>query len=190
MRIIVGGQARKAGKTAVVCRLISALPQFEWTAVKISGHGHGLAGAAYDLREETLDSAAGDTRRYLEAGARHAWWLRGDLEQALPALRAILARSGTWIVESTRAIGLLESDVALMVVSRGGEVKESARLAGHAPDALVTLGGGAEAAGSGALGLYQIGDPALVAFVLSRGKRQIDPEQRASSADAGFETER
>jgi molybdopterin-guanine dinucleotide biosynthesis protein len=189
MRIVVGGQARKAGKTALVCRLIAALPQFEWTAVKISGHGHGLTGADYDLREEMPDSAAGDTRRYLEAGARHAWWLRGDLEKALPALRAVLARSEAWIVESTRAIGLLEYDVALMVVSRGGEVKDAARRFQDAASALVTLGGGEEAAGSGALRLYQIGDAALVEFVLNRGKGHFDHQRPAGSADRGFETE-
>ncbi len=38
--IVVGGSNRGVGKTALVCGLIAALPEYRWTAVKISTHEH------------------------------------------------------------------------------------------------------------------------------------------------------
>jgi hypothetical protein len=182
MRIIVGGQSRKAGKTTLVCRLIGALPQFEWTVVKISGHTHGLEGAAYDLKEETAHDAAGDTRRYLDAGARHAWWLRGDLEQALPALRACLESARDWIVESTSAIGLIECDAVLLAVAEG-KIKEAAKRSAERAHALVRIGGMSSLSAPGGVRLYDIGDPALLDFVLRRGEGQRNANRIARSPD-------
>ncbi len=39
--IVVGGSGRGAGKTALVCGLIRALPEIPWTAIKVTSHGHG-----------------------------------------------------------------------------------------------------------------------------------------------------
>ena len=38
--IVVGGSNRGVGKTALVCGLIAALPDYQWTAVKITTHDH------------------------------------------------------------------------------------------------------------------------------------------------------
>jgi len=38
--VVVGGSNRGVGKTALVCGLIAALPEYRWTAVKITGHDH------------------------------------------------------------------------------------------------------------------------------------------------------
>jgi hypothetical protein len=190
MRIVVGGEARKAGKTAAVCSLIAALPRFDWTAVKVSGHRHGLAGADFELREETPETAAGDTLRYLKAGARHAWWLRGDLAKGAAALREILARRDAWIVESTRAIGWLEHDVTLIAVAQAGEaVKPSAVPARSMASALVTLEGRHAASTAGAGRLYKIGDAALVSFVLSHRKLHLHPERAGGAAHPGLEAQ-
>ena len=115
MRIILGGLARKCGKTALVCRILTLAPEMNWTAVKISHHAAD-PGAQFTLSEELLPGSEGDTRRYLQAGAAHAYWLRGDLHTALPQLRALLAHAENWIVESTTAIPSLEHDYALIVV--------------------------------------------------------------------------
>ncbi len=126
MRIIVGGEARKVGKTSVVCRLIRGFPDIPWTAVKISGHDHGLEPGAWALTAETEAGTATDTQRYLVAGAVHALWLRGDAEAALPALRERLARAPHWIVESTRAASWLEHDLSILVTdAKNGEKKPS-----------------------------------------------------------------
>lgn len=39
--VVVGGSGKDVGKTSVVCAVIAALPEFEWTAVKITGHDYG-----------------------------------------------------------------------------------------------------------------------------------------------------
>ncbi len=139
MRIIVGGLSRKTGKTALVCRIIALTPELQWTVVKVSHHAPE-DGTAYALREEKEAGGNGDTRRYLSAGAAHAWWLYGDFEAALPELRRRLEASENWIVESTRAVRELPHDYALLVVDpdrmedekllallgRGGEGQEDA----------------------------------------------------------------
>ncbi len=38
--IVVGGSNRGVGKTALVCGLIAALPEYRWNAVKITSHDH------------------------------------------------------------------------------------------------------------------------------------------------------
>lgn len=118
MRIIVGGLARKTGKTALVCRIVSLTPELRWLAVKVSHHAPE-SGAAYELTEEFDAGPSGDTRRYLAAGAARAFWLKGSLEAGLAELKALLNSSENWIVESSRAVRLLEHDYALLVVEPG-----------------------------------------------------------------------
>ena len=43
--VVVGGHTRNIGKTMVVANLIAALPQYNWTAMKITQHGHGICSA-------------------------------------------------------------------------------------------------------------------------------------------------
>ena len=40
--IVIGGHSRNVGKTSVVAGLIAALPEFRWTALKITQHGHSV----------------------------------------------------------------------------------------------------------------------------------------------------
>ena len=115
MRIIVGGLARKCGKTTLVCRILALTPEKNWTAVKVSHHAPE-PGESFTLSEELSPGGEGDTRRYLQAGAARSYWLRGDLNSALPRLRALLAESENWVVESTAAIPAVEHDYALLVV--------------------------------------------------------------------------
>lgn len=112
MRIIVGGTGRKTGKTTLVCRILALSPGRRWTAVKVSHHAPA-SGARFEILEETEPGPSGDTRRYLAAGAARAFWLRGDLAQALPALQALLDSCENWVVESTRAARLIEADLVL-----------------------------------------------------------------------------
>jgi molybdopterin-guanine dinucleotide biosynthesis protein len=115
VRIIVAGLGRKSGKTEVVCRMIALTPEREWTAVKISHH-EAAAGERYTLVE---DRESGDSGRYAAAGAKHAYWLRGELAAALPELREVLGRARNWIVESGSAVRELEHDYAFLVVQPG-----------------------------------------------------------------------
>ena len=127
MRIIVGGQTRKIGKTTAVCRILQGFPDVVWTALKVSGHPHGIPALAWAIDEETMPGPATDTSRYLEAGAASALWFRGDLEAGHAAIEKALSRSRHWIVESTRAAAWLEHDLAILIVDPSKtEVKESA----------------------------------------------------------------
>jgi len=68
--IVVGGSSRGVGKTPLVCGLIAALPEFRWTAVKITTHDHGQPKPIW---EETTAGKGTDTARYLAAGAVRAF---------------------------------------------------------------------------------------------------------------------
>ncbi len=135
MRIIVGGTGRKTGKTSLVCRILALSPERRWTAVKVSHHAPA-AGAPFELIEETQAGPSGDTRRYLAAGAARAFWLRGDFDQGLPALRALLGACENWIVESTRAARRVEADLVLIAggPSLPDEDALTALLRGGQPD--------------------------------------------------------
>src|SRR5260370_1098850 len=56
--VVVGGNARNVGKTSLICGILRAFPEFNWRVLKITPHEHR--------------SASGDTRRFVEAGAREA----------------------------------------------------------------------------------------------------------------------
>jgi hypothetical protein len=90
--VVVGGSGRKVGKTTVMCEIIAATPEANWTAVKITPHAH----------ERTR---YGDTERYLAAGAVNAL-----LTNELPAA------GGNVIIESTSIVDVIKPDLFLFVV--------------------------------------------------------------------------
>ena len=55
--IVVGGSNKGVGKTALVCGLIAALPEYRWAAVKISSHMHAQ-GVSRGLGEHGLGDSA------------------------------------------------------------------------------------------------------------------------------------
>ncbi len=134
MRIVViGGQARKVGKTSVMAGLIRSLRRLAWTAVKISRHGGmiphpgkaqspGMAlNSGFILTEETAASRATDTGRFLAAGAKRALWLRaetGRMTEAVAALIEALEGEENVMIESTGALRILTPEVGIIVVDR------------------------------------------------------------------------
>jgi hypothetical protein len=141
--IVIGGHSRSVGKTSVVAGLISALPEFQWTAVKITQYGHGICSAngeacdcatadhSWAISEERDRSGDSDTSRFLVAGAVHAWWARteqGRLAEAMPALRRRLEGSANVIIESNSVLKFLRPDLYLTVLDPGtADFKNSAR---------------------------------------------------------------
>ncbi|MGA8041194.1 MAG: hypothetical protein WCA37_00185 [Terracidiphilus sp.] len=118
--IVVGGSACGVGKTALVCALIRALPEFAWTAVKITGHGHGRSEA---IREETIAGEVNDTARYLAAGAKRALLVTApdcDFVQVLQTLRLSIDPGTPLILESNRIVDYLQPDVCLAVDGEPG----------------------------------------------------------------------
>ncbi len=141
--VVIGGHSRSVGKTSVVAGLISALPEFNWTAVKITQYGHGICsanGAACDcatgdhswaISEERDRSGESDTSRFLVAGAAQALWVRteqGRLAEAMPALRRRLVSAHNVIMESNSVLKFMRPDLYLTVLDPSTEdFKNSAR---------------------------------------------------------------
>jgi hypothetical protein len=129
--LVIGGHTRSVGKTSVVAGIIAALPEFHWTALKITQYGHGICsanGEACDcvtadhslaVSEEKDRSGESDTSRFLVAGADRSWWIRtqqGQLAEAMPRIRKILATSQNTIIESNSILRFLKPDLYLTVL--------------------------------------------------------------------------
>src|SRR5205807_8048357 len=100
--VVIGGHSRSVGKTSLVAGLIAALPEFQWTAAKVTQFGHGFCSAngepcdcatdahEWAITEERDRSGISDSSRFLVAGATRALWVRtrqGMLAEAMPELR-------------------------------------------------------------------------------------------------------
>lgn len=141
--VVIGGHSRNVGKTSVVAGLISALREFDWTAVKITQYGHGICstnGEACDcatdehswaISEERDRSGESDTSRFLTAGAAKSLWVRteqGRLAEAMPELRKRLQNAGNVIMESNSVMKFLRPDLYLTVLDPAtADFKNSAR---------------------------------------------------------------
>ena len=141
--IVVGGHSRSVGKTSVVTGLIAALPDFHWTAVKITQYGHGVCSAngqrcdcatgdhSWAISEERDRSGETDSSRFLLAGAVRSLWVRteqGRLAEAMPSLREKLRPAENVILESNSILKFLRPDLYLTVLDPStADFKNSAR---------------------------------------------------------------
>ncbi len=129
--IVVGGHSRSVGKTSVVAGLIAALPEFHWTAIKITQYGHGICSAdgapcdcatddhSWALTEERDRSGESDSSRFLVSGAARSLWVRtrqGMLAEAMPRLRQELAGAENAILESNSIMRFLRPDLYITVL--------------------------------------------------------------------------
>jgi hypothetical protein len=157
--VVIGGHSRNIGKTSVVAGLIAAMPEYRWTAFKITQYGHGFCtadGAPCDCQtdDHTLavsaerDPSTGtDSARYLGAGAERSLWVRsrqGMLAEAMPRVRKELEAceraGGNAILESNSIMQFLKPDLYLSVLDAGtADFKESARLFLDRADAVLVV---------------------------------------------------
>ncbi|HZT31925.1 MAG TPA: hypothetical protein VFA33_18695 [Bryobacteraceae bacterium] len=161
MLVVVGGHTRNIGKTAVAAGIIHALPEGNWTAIKITQLGHGICAARgkhcgceadmdhpFSIREE-VQPGRSDTGRYVAAGARRCYWVRtvaGQLRHAVPRLRGILSESENAIIESNSVMEYLQPDVFLMVLDFGCEdFKPSSQRFLHRAHAFIVIDNGIHA---------------------------------------------
>jgi hypothetical protein len=134
--VVIGGHSRSVGKTSVVAGLIAALPEYKWTALKITQYGHGVCSMngeschcatedhTWAISEERDRSGESDTSRFLVAGATRAWWVRteqGRLAEAMPTIRRRLAESGNVILESNSILKFIRPDIYLTVLDPATE---------------------------------------------------------------------
>ncbi|MFP5229964.1 MAG: hypothetical protein ACLGXA_20300 [Acidobacteriota bacterium] len=141
--IVVGGQSRNIGKTSVVAGLIARLPEFRWTAFKVTQFGHGFctadgtpcqcqtADSCVSLTAEHDAASGTDTARFLAAGAARSLWVRtriGMLAEAMPRIEKELAASENAMIESNSILDFLKPDLYLPVLDPTiADFKESAR---------------------------------------------------------------
>ncbi|MBA3916065.1 MAG: hypothetical protein H0X25_19895 [Acidobacteriales bacterium] len=151
--VVVGGHSRNVGKTSVVAGLIAAMPEYRWTAMKITQYGHGVcsrngeacgcatASHSWTMDEERDRCDRGDTSRFLAAGAERVWWVRteqGRLAEAMPAVREKLGGEEYAIVESNSLMKFMRPDVYLAVLDPGtADFKTSAQEVLDRADAFV-----------------------------------------------------
>ncbi|MGB8990001.1 MAG: hypothetical protein WCC37_25615 [Candidatus Sulfotelmatobacter sp.] len=129
--VVIGGHSRSVGKTSVVAGLIAALPEYDWTAVKITQYGHGICSAngeacdcatgdhSWAISEEKDRSGESDTSRFLVAGAERSLWVRteqGRLAEAMPALRRRIESASNVIVESNSVLKFMRPDLYVTVL--------------------------------------------------------------------------
>ncbi|MHB8502293.1 MAG: hypothetical protein ACYDCG_09420 [Candidatus Acidiferrales bacterium] len=169
--IVIGGHTRSIGKTQLVCDIISAFPQANWIAGKITQYGHGVCAqngndcdCAPDehicaIEWEAHPQSGTDSARFLAAGARKSFWLRtkqGFLAEGLPLMRDALQEtlgeagqdSPPLILESNSLLQFLKPSLYFAVIDPAREdFKDSARVALDRADALV-LRGSMEAPGA------------------------------------------
>jgi molybdopterin-guanine dinucleotide biosynthesis protein len=197
--IVVGGHSRNIGKTSVVAGLIARLPEFHWTAFKITQYGHGFCTAdGKPCQCQTADScvavnfehdsASGtDTSRFLAAGAARSVWVRtriGMLAEAMPRIEKELAASENAILESNSILEFLRPDLYLTVLDPAvADFKDSARRFLPLADAILLLSPGVPSSGVDPNGLvaevpqFPIAAPAYMSDALVEFVRQ-----RVSSA--------
>jgi hypothetical protein len=130
--VVIGGHSRSVGKTSVVAGLIAALPQYHWTALKITQFGHGICSADGKpcdcattddhfkaLSDERDTSGETDSSRFLVAGAERSIWVRtrqGMLGQVMPDIQRRIAGSENVIMESNSVMGFIQPDLYLTVL--------------------------------------------------------------------------
>ncbi|WP_109485069.1 hypothetical protein [Occallatibacter savannae] len=144
--VVVGGSGKDVGKTGLVCAVISALPEFAWTAVKVTGHDYGSVGRGKGLeaaiREETSAGGETDTGRYLAAGAKRALLVtRVGEEVPIEEIRRAVSADRNVIFESNRVVEFVEPDVCLALVGCV-EWKSSFERLLRVADAVVIVGHG------------------------------------------------
>ncbi|MGI8992292.1 MAG: hypothetical protein ACR2I2_22275 [Bryobacteraceae bacterium] len=156
MIVVVGGHSRNIGKTSVMAGIVRMLPEFRWTAIKITQYGHGICstegeacGCAveydhpYALQNERNPASGTDSSRYLAAGAARSYWLRtaaGQLGNALPAFRRISSEAANTIVESNSILQFVKPDLYLPVLDFAVEdFKPTSLLYLDRADALVVI---------------------------------------------------
>ena len=141
--IVVGGHARNVGKTSVVAGIISAFPQYSWTAIKISSHRHRECEDIDEIFEEQDSVGKSDTSRFLAAGASQSLWVQIGEDNAGPVLKRlipIIQAASFVIIESNYILKVLHPDLYVLVLRRDvEEFKNSAKETLSQADAAVLL---------------------------------------------------
>jgi hypothetical protein len=155
MKVVVGGHSRNIGKTSVVAGIIQAMPEMNWTAMKVTQYGHGICSRngrnchcstdehRYVILEETDPSGRGDSCRFLNAGAQRSLWIRTKqdmLSEAMPEIKQILESDGNFIIESNSILQFINPDLYIVVLDfKNRDFKSSAKKYLHRANACILI---------------------------------------------------
>jgi hypothetical protein len=133
--VVIGGHSRNVGKTSVTAGIIAAMPELNWTALKITQFGHGICSADGKpcdcdtgddhfraISEERDRSGETDTSRFLVAGAVRSLWVRtrqGRLSEAIMDIQRKVAGAENVIMESNSIVRFLNPDLYISVLDAG-----------------------------------------------------------------------
>ena len=181
--VVVGGHSRNIGKTSVVAGIIAALPQYNWTAFKVTQFGHGICSANGEpchcetdahtvaVTEEHNRTSNTDSARYLQAGAVRSFWARtrqGQLADAMPRIRKELIQAENAILESNSILRFLQPDLYLTVLDFSiADFKPSAQYFLDRADAVLF-----SSAGNTTVPIWS---PALLQLVKGKPQFPIEP---------------
>jgi hypothetical protein len=123
--VVVGGSTKDIGKTALVCAIISALREFNWTAVKITAHDYAAESVDRAARRSTPgeETTETDTSRYLAAGAHRSLLVtRHGAQIPLKEIERDVGAGRNVVYESNRVIDAVVPDVCIALA--GGRLEE------------------------------------------------------------------
>lgn len=130
--IVIGGQCRNVGKTALAVNVIRAFPECDWLAIKITRH-HTLNddSAGCRFRAETDRSGHSDSSRLLAAGAARSFLLEASrpyFGEAMSELQTLMNGAENVIIESNVVLDYVPADLAILVLDpRRPDFKGSGR---------------------------------------------------------------
>ncbi|OIN96445.1 hypothetical protein AUJ66_06300 [Candidatus Desantisbacteria bacterium CG1_02_38_46] len=145
MKIIcIAGAMSGAGKTALAETLLGKLDN--WAACKVTtcigGATHkcprgkksyGVCSSLkknYEIEKEEISSNGKDTQRLLKAGAKAVLWVKTKPEFLKKSIEVVFKRLRNYkgiIFEGNHALEVLNPDVAIMIMSKDGKIKKSAK---------------------------------------------------------------
>lgn len=130
--IVIGGQCRNVGKTALTVDVIRAFPECDWMAIKITRHHASKDDSAgYRFRAETDRSGHSDSSRFLSAGAARSFFVetsRAHFKEAMSEMRTLMNGVENVIIESNVVLDYVPAHLAILVLDpRRPDFKVSAR---------------------------------------------------------------
>jgi hypothetical protein len=156
MIVVVGGHSRNIGKTSVACGIIRALPNWNWTAIKITQYGHGICSRngepcpcsdpthPVSMTKEEGEMPATDSGRFLASGAAQSWWVRtpaGGLIEAIPRIKKLIDAAENIIIESNSILRFIRPDFYASVLDAAIEdFKPTSQQYLDRADALIVTG--------------------------------------------------
>lgn len=148
--LLIGSTGRKAGKTALACRIINKFENKNIIAIKIITIRRGdknyhselpLSSKGFVITEDKLLNSNTDTSRMLAAGGKRAFLLcakRNRLENGITNMLEKMPKRAVFICESNSLRKIVEP--ALFVMVKGnGKIKPSAKQVIKYADRIITF---------------------------------------------------